>query len=606
MQQNKGLLRGLFILVVLCFSCRHSQAQSLLYRRISVQAHHLRLENVLDRIGQKCGFSFSYNSNIIPRDSLVNISVTNEPIKDVLDLLFGNRFEYKEAAGYIILRYAPLRLSLITDKVEGSRGVYRISGFVVDDRTGEKITRASVYEKKLLRSALTDANGSFELKINTRNHSIALTVSKELYRDTTVLILPSVNVRLDGSAGDESDYTSEAGSSVAERTAIGRLLVSYRQKIQELNVPGFIAESPVQASITPGLSSHGMLSGQVINNLSLNILGGYTAGVEGVEAGGLFNINKKYTKGVQAAGLFNLVGMSVTGVQAAGVYNGVLDSVKGIQAGGLANFVIKDFSGIQAGGIGNFVRGGFSGVQAAGLLNFVLGTVQGVQTGGLINISGNNVGGIQVAGLMNAAGRNMDGMQVSALLNIAGSGMRGVQAGVVNFARKQMGFQFGLVNVADTSAGVSIGLINIVRKNGVHSLSVSSNEIMDWNLVIKTGTPKFYTIIQGARNLGGIGFGREYTLSDRLSLNPEILGFYLYQGSWDYTNSIGRINLILAGRINKFISVFAGPSFNVLYSDQDKTFEGYELVTDRIKMSGISGNEKFHRWIGWNAGITLF
>lgn len=606
MYQNKGLvITLLLLLLVLLFPQKQLNAQGLLYRKISVQAHHLPLENVLDRIGQKCGFSFSYNSRIVPRDSLISLSVNNQTIKDVLDMLFDGRFEYKEAAGFIILRYAPLKLSLITDKVESNRGVYRISGFVVDDRTGEKIAKASVYEKKLLRSALTEADGSFEIKINTRNHSIALTVSKELYRDTTVLILSSVDVSPDGSTGDDSDYASEAGASVAERTAIGRLLVSYKQKIQDLNVPGFIAESPVQASITPGLSSHGMLSGQVINKFSINIFGGYTAGVEGVEAGGLFNINKKYAKGVQAAGIFNLVGMSVVGVQAAGIYNGVLDSVKGVQSGGIANFVLKDFAGVQAGGIVNFVRGGFSGVQAGGLLNFNLGSVKGIQAGGLMNISGNHTAGLQVAGLMNATGRDMKGMQVSGTINVTGGDMRGAQIGVVNFARHQKGFQFGLVNVADTSSGVSAGLINIVRKNGIHSVSVSSNEIFAWNLLIKTGTPKFYSIIHGARNMGGWGFGKQYQLSNRLFLSPELVGLYLYQGSWDYTNTITRFNMNLTYNINKLFSVFAGPSLNVLYSDQDEKFDGYQLITERIKMSGISENDKLYRWIGWSAGISV-
>lgn len=606
MQPYKGLLQGPFIiLVVLCFSSGRLHAQNLLYRRISVQAHHLRLENVLEGIAQKCGFSFSYNSDIVPRDSMVSVSVSNQPVKDVLDMLFDGRFEYKEVAGYIILRYAPLRLSLITDKVENSKGIYRISGFVVDDRTGEKISRASVYEKKLLRSALTDVNGSFEIKINTRNHSIALTVSKELYRDTTVMILPSVNVNPDGRTDDEDHYNAD-GKSVAERTAIGRLLVSYRQKIQELNVPGFIAESPVQASITPGLSSHGMLSGQVINKGSLNLLGGYTAGVEGAEAGGLFNINKKYAKGVQAAGIFNLVGMSVTGVQAAGIYNGVLDSVKGVQAAGIANFVIKEFSGIQAGGTGNFVKGGFSGIQASGLLNFVMGAVHGIQAAGLVNVSGNTVSGIQASGLVNAVRSSSEGLQAAGILNITGEDMRGMQVSLINIARGQHGFQVGLVNVADTSSGASLGLVNIIRKNGVHSFSVSANEITGENLVLKTGTRKFYTIIHAGHRIGGFGFGKEYNLAGRFCLSPEIIGLYVYQGSWDYGNSLIKVPLNVTFRINRYLSLFSGPSFNVFYADQDTAIEGYELLTEKIKNFRIGNNEKLRGWIGWNAGITLF
>jgi hypothetical protein len=74
------------------------------------------------------------------------------------------------------------------------------------------------------------------------------------------------------------------------------------------------------------------MSGQVINNFSLNIFGGYSGGVDGMELGGLFNIDKKDAQYFQAAGLFNMVGGNTNGVQLAGISNTVLKSVQGVQA----------------------------------------------------------------------------------------------------------------------------------------------------------------------------------------------------------------------------------------------------------------------------------
>src|SRR5690606_33332308 len=111
-----------------------------------------------------------------------------------------------------------------------------------------------------------------------------------------------------------------------ERTAAGRFFVSSKQKLQSLNLGGFFANTPFQTSITPGLSTHGSMSGQVVNKFSVNLLGGYTSGVNGVELGGGFNINKRNVNFLQAAGVFNLVGGSVSGIQLAGVNNSVLDS----------------------------------------------------------------------------------------------------------------------------------------------------------------------------------------------------------------------------------------------------------------------------------------
>ena len=55
----------------------------------------------------------------------------------------------------------------------------------------------------------------------------------------------------------------------------------------------FFETRPFQVSLVPGLGSHGKMSGQVVNNFSLNVFGGYTAGTNGSELGGLFNIDKK-------------------------------------------------------------------------------------------------------------------------------------------------------------------------------------------------------------------------------------------------------------------------------------------------------------------------
>ncbi len=608
--QGKGL-RVFLILIVFCCSLSELYSQGLLNKRISVQADHLRLENILDRIGQKCGFYFSYDSQVIPRDSIVSVQVSNLTVREVLDQLLSDRFEYKETSGYIILRYAPHRLALVTDKVKANKRVYEIKGYVVDERTGGRIGKASVYERKLLRSSLTDEDGSFELRIRTHSPVIALTASKELYKDTTIVILSPVDVNPSNLVDDEFYYSTDS-SSVAQRTAIGRLLVSYKQKIQDLNVPGFIAESPVQVSITPGLSSHGVLSGQVINKVSLNVFGGYTAGVEGVEAGGWFNINKKHVKGVQAGGLFNMVGTSVTGLQAGGLFNGVLGSVNGMEAAGLANFVRGSFSGVQAAGLINSVLDSLNGLQVAGLANLTNGSVSGLQIAGLMNVVTKNAAGLQIAGLVNFNIKNISGLQAAGLVNFTGGstrgtqigtvnvakGQSGVQAGVVNIANHQRGLQFGVINVADTLSGATIGLINIVLKNGLHSVSVSSNELGWRNLELRTGTKKFYTVLQGGYDYFGFGFGKRINLYKQLCVDPELIKLYIYQGSWDYTNDLTRVNSNFTFRLNKFLSIFAGPSFNMYYSDQLEEINGHALITSRVNDFKIGKNEKLRGWIG--------
>jgi hypothetical protein len=48
-------------------------------------------------------------------------------------------------------------------------------------------------KKALLASALTNSNGYFKIRLKSKAKTAALTVSKEFYEDTTVLIEPKYN-----------------------------------------------------------------------------------------------------------------------------------------------------------------------------------------------------------------------------------------------------------------------------------------------------------------------------------------------------------------------------------------------------------------------------
>src|SRR5688572_7890491 len=79
--------------------------------------------------------------------------------------------------------------------------------------------------------------------------------------------------------------------------------------------------APVRIAFLPGLSSQGKNDKYTTSHFSLNVLGGITGGIKGVELGTLFNINKKSMQGVQAAGWFNMTNGNVNGIQMAGWFN---------------------------------------------------------------------------------------------------------------------------------------------------------------------------------------------------------------------------------------------------------------------------------------------
>ena len=572
------------LLALFLFFTIKAQSQSLvrltkyLYKPLDIEVRNAPLGQVLEGIGKKGGFFFSYSSELLPQDSLVSLSLKNVPVAHILDQLLQKRFEYRESSGYVILRPAFSRFSIQPETIKSTRKIYQVSGFIRDEKTGEAVQDVSIYEKRLLRSTLTDQNGYFKLKFRGEHQLVMLSASRENYRDTTVVFISGIHVGRENYQDSTTYEAAPAASGLIENSRLGRLLVSSRQRIQNLNIPSFLANTPFQASLLPGLSSQGLFSSSVVNKVSLNVFGGYTAGVKGVEVAGMFNINKGDVEYVQAGGVSNLVGGSVRGVQLAGIVNTVLGNVNGIQVGGVGN-TVKD-------------------------------TLEGVQVGGVFN-TGRTLNGSQVAGIANYA-KAMRGMQVAGILNVVRGRSGGAQIGLLNSARIMKGLQVGLINVADSSSGYSIGLFNWVTK-GYHKISYSSNETLQANFSLKTGNSKLYTILTGCKGTtdtgkvyaAGLGLGHDFIFSKRISLSAEVSTKYLYAGNVKEFNLLNKGESNLQLRLFGPITVFAGPSYNVMNTRSTLVLTGSGRGT-RLALKNSENQGKNRSWVGWNWGITLF
>ncbi|PPL01263.1 hypothetical protein [Parapedobacter indicus] len=343
-----------------------------------------RIQQVLDAIGKAHDFYFSYSNQVVPADSLITVARYDGKLLDFLTHTLGPAYEFKETPGYVIIRYAPRRMVVAIDIEERRHGPMVIEGQITDADHKKGVYLASVYERNVLASTLSGPAGNFKLTIKRPEETIWLTISKENYRDTTLALLPPVQVN-NRQKGRRYWFAPDEGSGMGlDGTALGRFFTSSRQRIQRINLGGFFAYNPYQISLTPGLSSQGLFNSQVVNQVSVNIVGGHTAGVNGVEVGGVFNINQQQARYFQAAGLFNLVGNGVQGVQAAGI----------------SNIVVRDVSGVQVAGINNRARN-VVGAQLVGLFN-VAENIQGIQLAGIVNIAG-KVNGVQLSGLVNVA-----------------------------------------------------------------------------------------------------------------------------------------------------------------------------------------------------------
>lgn len=570
--------------------------QQNLSKRLSFDIRQEKVSTVLAKMSKAGDFYFAYNGALFSQDSLVNLNVRNAPVRDVLDQMFNGKVDYKENAEYIILRYAVNHLTIEPENITTAENLYMISGYVVDTQTGKKVKQASVYEKRLLQSTLTDNDGYFRLRFKGDHKEVILNASKETYRDTALVFLADITIKPE-SYDDPDKEKGTMFSNAIEDLGIGRFFISSAQRIQNLNIPNFFANTPFQASLTPGLSSHGMMSSRVINKVSLNVIGGYTAGVDGVEFAGAFNLTKGNVKKAQVAGIFNTVGGDVDGTQFAGLHNDVRGQLKGVQAAGLLNIVKGDVNGVQFAGMANIVSGNMKGFQAAGLTNIVSAETKGVQIAGLGNVNSRNSVGVAIAGLANITSKTSSGLQL---------------AGLFNATKKNTGFQIALVNLADSSSGTSLGLLNFIG-NGYHKISISANEEINTNIALKTGNAKLYSIILAGYNFSdtaklatlGIGFGHDFIFNKRLSLAPELLFQYLYPGNWDYSNSLTKFQLNLQIQVFKGFTIFGGPSYSYYNSDAPagSSAKNYKQQIVPRKHHNFSGNNK--GWHGWNVGITI-
>ncbi len=547
-----------------CIAVNNCYAQNILQKKITVSVFKKPVSTVLASIEKQAGFFFSYNNNLFNADSLVTINAKDQPVSDVLNLLFGKRFKYRHLNNHLI----------ISENIPD--GNHEVKGLVLDKVSGDPVPYVTVYERNQLAAAMTDEHGAFKLTLKKRGSADSLSVSRVSYNDTIIPIdwgqAQYVIIKI---IPMDKPLDSVIVSMMAQRDWLMKNILSYKQMMNSINLNQFFVKQPFQFSIIPSLSSHGRISSQMVNKFSFNILGGYNGGVDGVEIGGLYNITNRNVQYVQVAGLFNLVGGHAEGVQIAGLFNRD-SSVKGFQVAGIFNHTLK---------------------------------TKGFQVAGLVNRT-DSMRGFQVAGIFNHTVK-AQGFQVAGLVN-KNDTMQGFQVAAVNLNHKFKGVQIGVINIADTIEGTPIGLINL-GKEGINSLSMSYNEMGMALLSYKSGNPKFYNILAAGSSLNmqekafafGYGFGKEIPVGKTFYINPELTSLFFLNGNRAKQNISARLQLNLQFKISKSVSFYAGPAVTALYSRPGIIPNGYKADLSN-GMHNFSITKNTTGWFGWNVGINIF
>lgn len=404
---------------------------------------------------------------------------------------------------------------------------------------------------------------------------------------------------------------------------------------------------PFAMSLFPPVSTNGTNAGNCVNQISINIISGYSGGLAGLEFAGFSNTERDFVRGAQFAGFMNFVNGEFTGFQFGGFANFNRDIARGFQFAGFANFNYDEANGMLAAGFANFTNGKSLAIQLAGFANFcedvegfqasgltnvvkgngrvfqfsgfsniILGEVHGIQATGFLNYSKEKMQKLQIAGFCNLSMDSVKGSQIAGFTNIAKGDLNGLQiAGFLNKAKKVNGLQLGVVNVADSVAsGVPIGVLSIVR-HGFREFEISVSEGLNAQAAFKIGVDRFYNIFAiGTQFLGsefswgiGYGIGTHLTNKETFKTQLELISYHINEGdNWTNTyNDLQQARLTFTKKVSGHFSIFAAPTINLMITDNKKDngttfhsqFPPYSMYSHTGEQTTLKG------WIGLTAGI---
>lgn len=563
-----------------------------LQKHVSFSVQGKTLQQTLTLLGDKAEFSFAYNSELIPADSLINYTATDKSVNEILNDLLGNAFSYTSVGGHVILQ--PKQPETIKQ-----RPSFAVSGQVFNASTGQSIEDVSVYSSAKLRSGITDEAGNYQLKLTERDPVQTLHISKIGYQDTTVVVSISEIYNLDIKLIPKAPTTGEllqveldkvckkfrGGAQKIEELKVVKLFTNRKQRVNALNIGDSITR-PIQFSFLPILGTNFRMSGVVTNNLSINFIGGYNGGVKGLEMAVGFNIVRHQVVGIQLSTLMNVVGGDVRAGQFTAFLNLNLQNMKGWQAAAFMNIQVKRFAGLQTAAFMNFTGGTMAGVQAAAGANYA-DTVKGIQVSSGINIAKSEVRGLQVS------------------------------AGV-NYTKHLRGVQLGIINFADTATGIPIGLLSIVPKGYWH-FDLYADELTYVNTSIRTGVSYFHNIISVGYAWSaptvlwriGYGVGTEFKLGkkERGFTNFDLTVSYINRGSKFITdlNILTTFNWDFGFRVKEHAGIFFGPTvkvYNTQYLNPNTNELGMDIAWNPV-FSNIKSGQLNQVWVGFRGGLRF-
>lgn len=597
------------MLTLLVWNVSHSQSD--INQEVTLQYNNTPANVIFRDIQNQTGMVFSYSE--FQDHQQMSIQVIKKPLKDVLPILESTlNIHITIKDKYIIVKPGK----------DSSNKEMSINGTITDPNSNEPLSDASIYVKKHKILVNSDKKGRFAFNVPSSAKHVKINIAKENYLDTSVVIIASRSQTLhikmrsfprqrisefDSLTKREIQLGSISDNKIPTAPAISQPTFNQnfwnKQKAKNVNLINIndTIFNSFSVSLLPPISTNKLLSFHTRNTISLNIIGGHSKGLNGVELGGVYNYDDGDVYGVQAAGVLNIVSEDVVGTQISGVMNAVKGNVKGVQIAGVINNNDSITDGIQISGVYQKTH-----------------TLRGLQIGGLYNRAVKATGG-QISGLLNTVDSSTTFLQIAGLYN-HGANIRGVQiSGLVNTCDTLEGLQIGIFNRANhVKKGLSIGLINYV-KNGYHKLEFSHNDLGTTSIGYRSGWAPLHMHYFGGVNLvnkdlrffqAGMGIASSLPLTKTIHFEADanIRNTHDFNdfSSWDF-NMHNQLMLGLSWQPFKKIGIRTGITLNHLWYNNNVDVNNHLASLIDNVVYEKDGPERNHKmWIGWHVGLLLF
>ena len=140
-----------------------SNAQNLLEQKFDFKVTQLPLEEALSQLSNITEIPISYSNSILPTDRIVSINLQDKTLRYILNqMLRKTSVRFKQVGSQVVLFYRKRK-----------KQKYKISGFIEDKESGERLVGANIYESLSGKGASTNEYGFYSLTLTEGEINLA-------------------------------------------------------------------------------------------------------------------------------------------------------------------------------------------------------------------------------------------------------------------------------------------------------------------------------------------------------------------------------------------------------------------------------------------------